>query len=168
MAHAKTRQDDFWHTLLDEQWRDRATGHTDVDATAHMFVNAYSISTGEHLRGERAYRIDLPVDPPVNLFWSVTLYDAETAPGLALPGQTYPSLNSMNDLTRNDDGSVTLWIGPDGSLTLTAGSRPPAGDRERNRLPAPQVPFSLYLRAYWGRQAILDGSWQPPAVRRTS
>nr|MDT0524777.1 hypothetical protein [Streptomyces sp. DSM 41633] len=46
VAHAKTELDDFWHTLLDEQWRDRTTGHTDVNAKAHMFINAYSISSG--------------------------------------------------------------------------------------------------------------------------
>ncbi|GAA1383075.1 DUF1254 domain-containing protein [Catellatospora chokoriensis] len=141
VAHAKTEQDDFWHTLLDEQWRDRSTGHNDVNAKAHMFVNAYSISTGmmssipgmgakyaaaykdsggQFLHGDRTYRIDLPAGPPVNLFWSVTLYDAETAAGVDVDvdvdvdGQTYPSLNSMNDLVCNDDGSVTLWIGPDG------------------------------------------------------
>ncbi|MFF5468036.1 DUF1254 domain-containing protein [Streptomyces achromogenes] len=46
VAHAKTTQDDFWRTLLDEEFRDRVTGHTDVNAKAHMFANHYSISTG--------------------------------------------------------------------------------------------------------------------------
>ncbi|WP_431236547.1 DUF1254 domain-containing protein [Mycolicibacterium aichiense] len=84
VAHAKTELDDFWHTLLDEQFRDRTTGYTDVNAQAHMFINAYSISTGMmgsivgagakygaaykdsnggYLRGEIDYTIDLPVNP---------------------------------------------------------------------------------------------------------
>jgi hypothetical protein len=133
VAHVKTELDDFRHTLLDEQWRDRATGHTDVDAKAHMFVNHYSISTammgmivgmgakygnaykdsdGNYLRGESTYRIDLPPDRPARLFWSVTAYDAETAGGVDAEGQEYPSLNSMNKLAENADGSVTLYVGP--------------------------------------------------------
>ncbi|RDH74223.1 DUF1254 domain-containing protein [Mycolicibacterium moriokaense] len=133
VAHAKTELDDFMHTLLDEQFRDRTTGHTDVNAKAHMFVNAYSVSTGmissvvglgakycaaykdssgEYLRGEHTYRIDMPADPPANILWSLTIYDAETAAGVAADGQVYPSLNSMNDLAYNDDGTVTFHVGP--------------------------------------------------------
>ncbi|MFI9163186.1 hypothetical protein [Kitasatospora aureofaciens] len=83
IAHVKTAQDDFFHTLLDEEFRDRATGHTDVNAEAHLFVNHYSMSTGmitsvvgfgakfagayrdrdgDLLTGKRTYRIDLPAD----------------------------------------------------------------------------------------------------------
>jgi len=133
VAHAKTELDDFMHTLVDEQWRNRSTGHTDVDAKAHMFINAYSISTGmissivglgakygaaykdsdgRCLRGEHTYRIDLPANPPANILWSLTIYDAETAAGVAAENQEYPSLNSMNDLAYNGDGSITIHIGP--------------------------------------------------------
>lgn len=134
VAHARTELDDFMHTLLDEQYLDRRTGHTDVDAKAHMFINHYSISTGmitsvvglgakyagaykdsegNFLTGENTYRIDLPPNPPAKLFWSLTLYDAETASGVNAPGQEYPSLNSMNDLKFNDDGTITFHIGPE-------------------------------------------------------
>lgn len=134
VAHAKTALDDFLHTLLDEEWRDRSTGYTDVDAKAHMFINHYSISTGmissvvglgakyanaykdsdgNYLMGQHTYRLDLPANPPAQLFWSLTLYDAETASGLDAPGQVYPSLNSMNKLVFNDDGSITFHIGPE-------------------------------------------------------
>lgn len=129
VAHVKTAYDDFMHTLLDERWRDRST---DVDAKAHMYVNHYSISTGmmssvvgmgakygnrdadgDYLRGEDTYTVKMPPNPPANLFWSMTIYDAETAAGVDAQGQTYPSLNSMNQLTANEDGSVTLHIGPE-------------------------------------------------------
>jgi hypothetical protein len=84
VAHAKTELDDFMHTLLDEQYRSRKTGHTDVAAKAHMFINHYSISPGmmssipglgakyaaaykdsqgNLLRGENTYQIDLPKKP---------------------------------------------------------------------------------------------------------
>lgn len=54
----------------------------------------------------------------------------------------------------------------DGSLTLYAGKDNPGRDKEANWLPAPGGTFSLYIRAYWGEQAILDGSWQPPKVEK--
>ncbi|HRW14683.1 DUF1214 domain-containing protein, partial [Amaricoccus sp.] len=52
----------------------------------------------------------------------------------------------------------------DGSLTLYAGAASPGADKESNWLPAPEGPFSLYIRAYWGREQILDGTWQPPRI----
>jgi hypothetical protein len=134
VAHAHTDLNDFMHTLLDEEFRDRETGYVDVDAKAHMYVNHYSISTGmmssiiglgakyggaykdsdgNFLKGENSYKITFPPKPPAKLFWSLTLYDFETASGVNAEGQTYPSLNSMNDLEYNQDGSVTFYIGPD-------------------------------------------------------
>lgn len=133
VAHAHTNLDDFIHTLLDEEWRSRKTGHIDVDAKAHMFINHYSISTGmissvpglgakygnaykdsdgDFLMGENTYSITFPPNPPAGLFWSLTLYDAVTASGVDADDQVYPSLNSMNDLVKNNDGSVTFHIGP--------------------------------------------------------
>lgn len=54
----------------------------------------------------------------------------------------------------------------DGSLILYAGARSPGKDQESNWLPAPEGTFSLYIRAYWAEQAILDGTWIPPQVRK--
>ena len=171
VAHVKTEADDFMHTILDEQWRDRSTGHTDVAAKLHMFVNHYSISTGmmssivgmgakygdayrdaegDLLRGENTYQIDLPPDPPANLFWSVTLYDAETAAGVDAEGQAYPSLNGMNDLDINDDGSITLTIGPE----------PPSGARNWLTTVPGRGWFSLY-RFYGPTQRFFDGAYKP-------
>lgn len=56
--------------------------------------------------------------------------------------------------------------GADGFLTLYAGNKSPGGDKESNWLPAPAGTFSLYIRAYWGKQGILDGSWKPPVIRK--
>ncbi|MBX9922438.1 MAG: DUF1254 domain-containing protein [Mycolicibacterium frederiksbergense] len=171
VAHAKTELDDFMRTLLDEQWRDRATGHTDVNAKAHMFINAYSISTGmmssivgmgakygaaykdsegRYLRGENTYRIDLPANPPANILWSVTVYDAETAAGVDTAQQIYPSLNSMNDLLYNDDGSVTFHIGP----------QPPEDAQNWLRTVPGRGWFSL-IRWYGPTQEFFDRKYKP-------
>ena len=60
----------------------------------------------------------------------------------------------------------TLINNNDGSLTLYAGANPPGEDMISNWLPAPEGTFSLYIRSYWGKQAILDGSWIPPAIEK--
>ena len=65
------------------------------------------------------------------------------------------SLGTKNkNLMRNDDNSLTLYAGP----------MSPGSELEANWLPPPSGTFSLYIRAYWGDEAILDGSWKPPAV----
>ncbi|GAB17451.1 hypothetical protein GOEFS_033_00130 [Gordonia effusa NBRC 100432] len=170
VAHVKTDPDDFMHTVLDEEWRDRTTKHTDVDAKLHMFVNHYSISTGmmssvvgmgakygdaykdsdgEYLRGENTYTITLPPNPPAGLFWSVTVYDAETAAGVDADGQEYPSLNGMNDLDLNDDGSITLTVGP----------TPPTGARNWLRTVPGRGWFSLF-RFYGPKQEFFDHKYK--------
>lgn len=112
-------------------------------------------SGGGALHGNRSYRVSFPAgqEPQVRGFWSLTLYNDK-------------HFFHPNPLKRYSLGtkSKTLKRDPDGSLTLYVGSRSPGGDNEPNWLPAPDEPFSLYIRAYWGKQGILDGSWKPPAV----
>ncbi|MGC4935113.1 DUF1254 domain-containing protein [Gordonia sp. DT30] len=171
VAHVKTDPDDFMHTVLDEEWRNRETGHTDVNAKIHMFTNHYSISTGmmssivgmgakygdaykdsdgEFLRGENTYTITLPPNPPAGLFWSVTVYDAETAAGVDAKGQKYPSLNGMNDLDYNADGSITLTVGPN----------PPDAARNWLRTVPGRGWFSLF-RFYGPKQEFFDRKYKP-------
>jgi hypothetical protein len=59
----------------------------------------------------------------------------------------------------------TLKFNTDGSLTLYAGAKSPGRAKESNWLPAPNGTFSLYIRAYWADNAILDGTWKPPVVK---
>ncbi len=112
---------------------------------------------GARLNGANSYSITFAKGetPPVDGFWSLTLYNKEH---LFEPNP----LNRFSLGTKNKN----LVYGEDGSLTLYAGSRSPGGDKEANWLPAPDDDFSLYIRAYWPGQAILDRSWQPPAVVR--
>lgn len=110
---------------------------------------------GGGLAGSGNYEITFPrgQEPPVNGFWSLTLYNDR-------------HLFHPNDLNRYSLGTKnkTLKKNADGSLTLYAGAKSPGADKESNWLPAPDGRFSLYIRAYWGKQAILDGSWKPPAI----
>ncbi|MHC9295194.1 DUF1254 domain-containing protein [Mycobacterium sp. LTG2003] len=112
-------------------------------------------STGAPLNGNRSYRVTFPAgqEPPVKGFWSLTLYNDKH---FFHPNQ----LNRYSLGTKNK----TLTRGQDGSLTLFAGAKTPGPEQESNWLPAPEGPFSLYIRAYWGEPGITENTWKPPAV----
>jgi hypothetical protein len=93
--------------------------------------------------------------PPVKGFWSVTLYNDKH---LFNPNP----LKAYSLGTKNKN----LVLNADGSLTLYAGGKSPGKDKENNWLPAPDGTFSLFMRAYWGEKAILDGTWKPPAIEK--
>lgn len=89
--------------------------------------------------------------PPVEYFWSLTLYEVDT-------GQVYG-----NDLDRYSVGSATsLHSEPDGAIVVRVQHARP---REGNWLPSPRGPFFLVLRAYGPREGMLRGDWSPPALR---
>jgi hypothetical protein len=114
---------------------------------------------GGELNGGGSYEITFAKgeEPPVNGFWSVTLYNDK-------------HLFHPNDLKRYSLGTKNkdLKRNADGSLTLYAGAKSPGRDKEANWLPAPGGHFSLYIRAYWGKDGILNESWKPPVIRKVS
>jgi len=120
------------------------------------FYTDFDASGGE-LNGGSSYQVTFAAgqEPPVNGFWSLTLYNDK-------------HLFHPNDLKRYSLGTKnkTLKRNADGSLTLYAGAKSPGAEKEANWLPAPDGHFSLYIRAYWGKQGILDGSWKPPVIRK--
>ncbi|AZU02864.1 hypothetical protein X907_0316 [Glycocaulis alkaliphilus] len=112
---------------------------------------------GEPLRGGERYQIRFEADdlPPVNAFWSVTLYDAD---GYFIANEANRfALTSRDALVADEDGTITLDI--------HAG--PPEEGREANWLPAPESgDFTLLARLYWPQESVLDGSWAMPPVER--
>ncbi|MGB8886478.1 MAG: DUF1254 domain-containing protein [Candidatus Korobacteraceae bacterium] len=93
--------------------------------------------------------------PPVDGFWSLTMYDATF---FFVPNALHRyTLSQRNKLTTNLDGSVDLYLQADS----------PGKAKEANWLPAPKAKFVLMLRLYWPKQtapSIIDGSWKPPAI----
>ena len=102
-------------------------------------------------------------EPPVNAFWSVTMYDGKTQ--LLVE-------NSINRYLINSPMLPELKKNADGSLTLYIQNKSPGADKEANWLPAPNGPIYLVMRLYWPKTAppsILpagEGTWQPPSVKR--
>ena len=95
--------------------------------------------------------------PPVNAFWSVTMYDGKTQLLIANPINRYLINSSMlNNLKRNADGSIKLYLRKDS----------PGKDHEANWLPAPNGPPYVVMRLYWPKEPALKGAWKPPAVQR--
>jgi hypothetical protein len=116
-------------------------------------------SGNQPLEGRHTYAITFPKGqtPPVNGFWSLTLYNEHHL--------FHPNVLKRYSLgTKNTD----LQQNADGSLTLYAGVKSPGKEKESNWLPAPDGVFSLYIRAYWGKKGILDGTWKPPAIARVN
>ncbi|UWE07744.1 DUF1254 domain-containing protein [Actinacidiphila bryophytorum] len=111
---------------------------------------------GERLTGAHDYVIHFDADalPPVEAFWSVTMYDAE---GFQAPNELDRyALGDRDPLTYNADGSLDLHLGREN----------PGPEREPNWLPAPEGPLGVTLRLYAPRAQVLDGRWTPPAVRK--
>jgi hypothetical protein len=125
-------------------------------------------STGETLDGSKhSYTITFAAGdlPPVNAFWSVTMYDGKSQLLIKNPINRYlinsPMLPTMK---KNADGSLTLYIQKDS----------PGADKESNWLPAPNDTIYLVMRLYWPKTtppSILpagEGTWKPPAVMKAS
>lgn len=98
--------------------------------------------------------------PPVNAFWSVTMYDGKTQLLVDNPINRY-LINSpmLPDLKKSGDGSLTLYV---------QHAEPTDPDKKANWLPAPDGPIYLVMRLYWPQEEALNGMWKPPVVQRVT
>jgi hypothetical protein len=124
-----------------------------------LYPNTSVDSAGRRLQGGHVYDVRFAPGqtPPVNAFWSITLYDDQL-------------LFYDNPLKRFALGDRTpgLRRDPDGGLTIRVSHAPPPAGRRANWLPAPAGRFELYLRLYEPRAAAVSGRWRPPPVVRVS
>jgi hypothetical protein len=112
---------------------------------------------GDRLAGEQAYVLHFEADelPPVAAFWSITMYDAE---GFQVANELDRfAIGDRDPLTFNADGSLDIWLQHDN----------PGPERTSNWLPAPGGPLGVTMRLYAPDREILDGTWTPPAVRKS-
>jgi hypothetical protein len=113
---------------------------------------------GAPLDGSGRYVIHFPAGqlPPVDAFWSVTMYDAQ---GFQAANELDRfAIGDRDDLTYNADGSLDLYLQHEN----------PGPDRVANWLPAPLGPLGVTMRLYLPQKPVFTGEWTPPAVRRLS
>lgn len=120
-----------------------------------IYVGAFNDSTGAPLTGDDKYTYRFAPDqlPPVNAFWSLTMYE--------LP-QSLLVANSMNRYLINSPMVPSLVPDTDGGYTFYIQNESPGLDRESNWLPAPKGPFQMVLRLYWPKPDALNGTWKAP------
>src|SRR5213596_3008524 len=134
------------------------------DAAEAMYPMTKTLANGEPLDGSKHnYTLTFAAGqfPPVNAFWSVTMYDGKTQLLIKNPINRY-LINSpmLSGMKKNADGSLTLYLQKE----------PPAKAKEANWLPAPDGPVYLVMRLYWPKESppsILpagEGTWKPPGI----
>jgi len=138
------------------------------DAVEAMYPARRTDSDGQTLDGSKNnYTLTFPAGqlPPVNAFWSVTMYDGKSQFLIENPINRY-LINSpmLPNMKKNADGSLTLYIQ----------NKSPGADKEPNWLPAPNDVIYLVMRLYWPKTeppSILppgEGTWKPPGVKRAA
>ena len=150
-------------------WLERAAaakaGIYGNDAVEAVYPLTRVDGNGNTLDGSKhSYTLTFAKDqfPPVNAFWSVTMYDGKTQLLIENPINRY-LINSpmLPILKKNADGTLTLYIEKDA----------PSADKKSNWLPAPDGPIYMVMRLYWPKTeppSILPpgaGTWQPPAIQ---
>ena len=138
------------------------------DAVEAMYPYTRTDATGEPLDGSKhKYAITFAPGelPPVNAFWSVTMYDGKSQLLVKNPINRY-LINSpmLSGMKKDADGSLTLYLQKDN----------PGADKQANWLPAPDDKIYLVMRLYWPKPtppSILpagEGTWRPPGVKQVS
>ena len=135
------------------------------DAAEAMYPMTRWRANGEVLDGSKhKYTLTFAAGqfPPVNAFWSITMYDGRTQLLIKNPIDRY-LINSpmLPNLKKNANGSLTIYIQKDS----------PGADKESNWLPAPDGPIYMVMRLYWPKSEVPsilppgEGTWSPPAVQ---
>lgn len=157
-------------------WENAAGGYMDLDNRIWMFTDYYSVSPGmlsqtpgkgakymigftdsdgTPLVGANNYSLKLPANIPAANFWSVTLYEAENASGLA-NGQPYPSLGSRDKPAQNADGSTDVYLGP----------KAPEGKQGNWLATVPDRGYFVIIRLYGPTEAAINKSWKPGDIEK--
>lgn len=175
------------HYYNDRQWFNVFSGidadfmtntYLDIDVRAAYFQFAYSVapamlvdtvnkgakypaamhdSDGELLTGERNYRLHLPPDVPVALYWALTVYNPKDGT-MPITDQKFPSINALNKPQYNEDGSIDIYFGPE----------KPGEVYERNWIQTvPDNVWLVGLRLYGTKASFYTQEWKPDDIVRT-
>jgi hypothetical protein len=122
-----------------------------------VYPLAETDADGQPLNGDNDYLLHFNKDelPPVDAFWSVTMYDADG----------FQVANPINRFAIGDRDQ--LAYNADGSLDLYLQHEDPGADKQSNWLPAPRGPLGVTMRLYAPQPVVLHGHWAPPPIKRT-
>ena len=123
------------------------------------YIMTYLDDRGEQLTGARTYTLRLHPTPPVEAFWSLTMYSVPDFYLVDNPIDRYSIGDRTAGIVLDDDGALTITISHD---------RPPAEKEAANWLPSPAGEFRPVMRMYEPDPAILDGGYQFPPITRTT
>jgi hypothetical protein len=119
-------------------------------------------SSGSRLDGSRdryVLRFAAGQLPPVNAFWSLTMYELPSRMLVRNPlGRYLVNSPMLSTLERDGDGGLSLYVQRES----------PGSDRESNWLPAPDGPFVMVLRLYWPKPEAFDGAWKQPPLEHAT
>ena len=126
-----------------------------------LYPAYYVDATKQKLDGTNRYTLRFAPGqlPPVNAFWSLTMYEEPASLLVANPLNRYLINSPMLPQLKRD---------ADGGLTLIVQSESPGKDKEANWLPAPKGPFSMIMRLYWPKEAATEGKWKKPQLQRAA
>ncbi|MFK7777784.1 MAG: DUF1254 domain-containing protein [Gimesia sp.] len=130
------------------------------NSQAEAMYPIYSVdSEGRKLDGSHRYTLRFPPGqvPPVNSFWSLTMYE--------LPSSLL-SANSLDRYLLNSPMLDQFNRDADGGVTLLIQNESPGKEKEANWLPAPKGDFFMVLRLYWPKAKALSGEWGAPSLTR--
>jgi len=119
------------------------------------YLVGFTDSDSTPLSGSSAYKINLPRDIPAANFWSITLYEAENASGLA-NGKPFPSLGSRDKPVANPDGSTNVYLAP----------KAPSGKESNWLATVPGKGYFVILRLYGPTEAAINKSWKPGDIEK--
>jgi hypothetical protein len=124
-----------------------------------MYPAYYVDATKQKLDGANRYTLRFAPGqlPPVNAFWSLTMYEEPASLLVA---------NPLNRYLINSPMLPQLHKDADGGLTLIVQNESPGKDKEANWLPAPKGPFSTIMRLYWPKDEATEGKWKQPPLQR--
>lgn len=106
--------------------------------------------SGAYLDGAKTYKLTVPLPVPGRLFWSVTVYDAETRSQVQTD-QGKAALRSLFELKNVSGATADLYFGPSA----------PAGSEGRWIKTTPNRGWFVYFRIYGPEGPAFDGSWKP-------
>lgn len=125
--------------------------------TAQTYLIASKDKDGDALAGDKTYRLHVPPNVPVELYWSVTAYDRETHALIKNLDRASRASNAA-EVQKNADGSVDIWFG----------SKAPEG-KESNWVPTdPQRGFELLFRLYGPKKELFDKAWVLPDIEKVA